>query len=94
MKKGLLERLYWAYSNSEVSAEGSLSDLYEHTRDAKRAEANFSEKLYATDLPHDAKSLLEDIGCSVSDAKEIQGFINGFRLGMKLAEEVYGGGEG
>ncbi len=93
MKKEFLKRLYWACSDWDEGedADGTmLSELYERIEDVKKADRAFSEKLYAAELSSNEKRLLENIGGSVSMAYEMQGFINGFRLGMKLAGELRG----
>jgi len=44
--------------------------------------------VYALNLTVDEKDLLETIGGEFALVYEKQGFINGFRLGMKLAREL------
>lgn len=90
MNNDFLKRLFWACSDESASvADGlNLGELYQRIADTGKATHCFSEALCATGLPGKEKNLLDNISCSVAMAYEQQGFINGFRLGMKLAGEL------
>lgn len=90
MNLDFIKRLYWACTDRDgVVADGTrLFELYEHTGETGRVDRHFSEKLYATGPSDDEKLLLENIDASVAMAYEMQGFLNGFRLGVKLAGEL------
>ncbi|MEL4861601.1 hypothetical protein AAEU42_10180 [Pseudoflavonifractor phocaeensis] len=90
MNKEFLERLYWACADeSNVKADGTkLAEFYERIEEAENVSECFSKKVYALNLTVDEKDLLETIGGEFALVYEKQGFINGFRLGMKLAREL------
>lgn len=90
MNQDFIKRLYWACTDRDgADADGTrLFELYERTEEVKKVDHTFSEKLFATGLSDDEKRLLENIDASVAMAYEMQGFLNGFRLGMKLAGEL------
>lgn len=91
MNRDFIERLYWACSDTEQSMNDgmNLGELYVHTPAVKRADYAFQERL--ADFQQQDPSKAEKLdNCHVAScwAYEQQGFINGFRLGMKLAEEL------
>lgn len=94
MNNDFLIRLYWACSDEEMSFVSGLNlgELYARSEETSNADLLFYEKLSAAGLPKDERVLLEGLSSSACTAYEQQGFINGFRLGMKLAAEVRGEG--
>lgn len=87
MNKEFLERLYWACSFEAEPFEAglNLSEMFEHFPQTNETWYELKEKLKERGLEAD------DIGDELSvfsTAYEKQGFINGFRLGMKLAGEL------
>lgn len=94
MTTDFLKRLYWACaSEAEPFEDGSnLSELYERSDSAKSAFSASSAAIYEKDLTVEEKTELENLSVNVADAYKEQGFINGFRLGMRLAGELQGGG--
>ena len=95
MSTDFLERLYWTCADeSKHMADGlNLGELYEHTAAVKRADHAFAERLANFQQKDNSKAEKLD-NCHIAScwAYEQQGFINGFRLGMKLAEELRGEG--
>lgn len=91
MSTDFLERLYWALTDEEQHQKTGLDlgELYERTPAVKRADCAFKERL-ADFQQQDASKAEKLDNCHVAScwAYEQQGFINGFRLGMKLAEEL------
>lgn len=86
MNRDFIERLYWALTDEEQHQKTGL-DL--RTPAVKRADHAFQEQL--ADLQQQDTSKAEKLdNCHVAScwAYEQQGFINGFRLGMKLAAEL------
>lgn len=92
MTRDFLMRLYWACSAEEASlADGrNLGKLYERTEATGEADCCFDEYLYTTNLTAEEKDALYNLSADAITAYEQQGFINGFRLGMKLAGELGG----
>lgn len=92
MNNDFLSRLYWACTDQEnpLSEGLNLGELYHRTKDTDKVSHYFGEKLYLTSLPTEEKTILDNINGSVAMAYEQQGFINGFRIGMKLAVELWG----
>lgn len=90
MNKEFLERLYWAVADEATHLEDgfNLSELYERDGEARAAASAISTAIGELNLTLREKTLLENLSGSVADAYEKQGFINGFRLGMKLAGEL------
>lgn len=90
MNIDFLTRLYWACTDIEMAGQSDLNlgELYQRTPDADSAEHCFNERLYAAELSTEDKNKLGCLSGSVAMAYEKQGFINGFRLGMKLAREL------
>lgn len=90
MNLDFLSRLYWACTDDESTYDSSLAleTLYERLEDAEKAAHFFTEKLYATNLSNDEKCDLDMLNGTTIMEWERQGFINGFRLGMKLAGEL------
>lgn len=88
MNNDFLKRLYWACSSEEscFEAGSSLCELYERIPDVKRAGKGYRDCLAAIESKEKGK--LDNFVYSLSDVREMQGFINGFRLGMKLAGEL------
>lgn len=91
MSNDFLRRLYWACSSGLTpftEDNCNLSLLYEATQEAHDASERFSKALYAAGLDSRTESSLETLSGEEVVAVECQGFINGFRLGMKLAGEL------
>lgn len=90
MGHDLLKRLFWAYSCQEhySAPRLSLGELYEQIEDTDEASSRFSEALYATNLSVVETDRLDNMHVACFQAYELQGFINGFRLGKKLQEEA------
>lgn len=84
-----LTRLYWAATDEEgYYGDGlNLGELYERTEEEKGYRERFSELLDRLALGQEEDEIMDAYtgGCI---ANEKQGFINGFRLGMKLAQEA------
>lgn len=93
MSTDFLERLYWALTNEEQHQKTGLGlgELYERTLAVKRADYAFKEQLVDFQQQDaDKAEKLDNCHQASCWAYEQQGFINGFRLGMKLAEELRG----
>ncbi len=90
MNTEFLTRLYWACSDQNRHLKDGLNPgkLYERIEDTENADHAFSDSLYATVSEINALSELEDLHINAYIAYEKQGFINGFRLGMLLREEI------
>jgi hypothetical protein len=84
MENEFLKLLYNVCSD----ADSDMGHLYERTDEALTSAHGFSDALYATTLSADEKSALEVLNIEGRLAYELQGFMNGFRLGMKLAREL------
>lgn len=91
MNRDFIERLYWALTDEEQHQKTGLDlgELYERTPAVKRADHAFQEQLADLQQQDTSKAGKLD-NCHVAScwAYEQQGFINGFRLGMKLAAEL------
>lgn len=91
MNRDFIERLYWALTDEEQHQKTGLDlgELYERTPAVKRADHAFQEQL-ADFQQQDASKAEKLDNCHVAScwAYEQQGFINGFRLGMKPAAEL------
>lgn len=97
MNSDFLRRLYWACSSGATMAAGNgcdLSALYELTHGAHEASERFSDALREAKLDRETVDVIEELSGDEVAAYEEQGFINGFRLGMKLAGELRGEAEG
>lgn len=97
MSNDFLRRLYWACSSGVApftEDNCNLSLLYELTQEAHDASERFSAALYGSGLDRETMDAIEDLSGDELAAYECQGFINGFRLGMKLAGELRGEAEG
>lgn len=83
-----LSRLYWAVTAEEnYFGDGmNLGELYERIPEAAAALDAFSKAVGRLGLGEVEDELL-GLYCSGYWANEKQGFINGFKLGMKLAQE-------
>lgn len=93
MSTDFLERLYWAVTDEDqhMKAGLDLGELYERTATAKRADCAFKERLADFQQLDESKAeKLDNCHTASCWAYEQQGFINGFRLGMKLAGELRG----
>ena len=90
MNKEFLERLYWACTDeNDYAADGTkLAELYERIDEASKADKCFDNELNRINISTVDKRALDSIRGSIAMAYEKQGFINGFRLGMKLAGEL------
>lgn len=92
MNRDFIERLYWALTDEEQHQKTGAWTWGSCTSGppaVKRADHAFQEQL--ADLQQQDTSKAEKLdNCHVAScwAYEQQGFINGFRLGMKLAAEL------
>ena len=93
MSNDCLTRLYWVCSNQEFSFDDgrNLGELWEETLGKAESGRAFDDALSATDLcgteeEDEVYSAYIQARCAAEEC----GFINGFRLGMKLAGEVGG----
>ena len=94
MSNDFLRRLYWACSSGLTpftEDNCNLSLLYELTHGAREASGRLSDALREAKLDRETVDVIEELSGDEVAAYEEQGFINGFRLGMKLAGEL---GEG
>lgn len=93
MSKEFLERLFWACNDeTQQYEEGmNLGELYEKSDEVKLGFNYLAKALNELDLGLKEKDKVSNIVYTLTDEFEKQGFINGFRLGMKLAGEL---GEG
>lgn len=84
-----LGRLYWAVTAEEnYFGDGmNLGELYEKTPEEEMARNAFSKALDSLGLREVEDELLS-LYCGGCWENEKQGFINGFKLGMKLAKEA------
>lgn len=83
-----LKRLYRACSPDIAVDPGDLDALFDRLPAANDAHKRFAERLEQTKLPTSEMSGLEDLAAEGCLAYEEQGFINGFRLGFMLAQEL------
>lgn len=83
-----LGRLYWAVTAEEnYFGDGmNLGELYERTSEEEAARDAFQKALDRLGMREVEDELL-NLYCGGCWANEKQGFINGFKLGMKLAQE-------
>lgn len=90
MSKEFLERLYWACADESFHMETGLNlgELYERLSDTNTADHQLSEKLKRLEMDQDTSEALENTITVTLWAYERQGFINGLRLGVKLAQEL------
>lgn len=86
MDMELLKRLYMACSGDPHNEVGlNLCELYQRIEDTETADRDFTEAVQSAKLPFsDAESILEAT-CAANIAYELQGFVNGFRLAMRIA---------
>ncbi len=93
MSKEFLERLFWACSDeTEHYAVGmNLGEFYEKSGEIKHGWDCLAKAVDDLGLGPKDRDKVSSIAYTLTDAFEKQGFINGFRLGMKLAGEL---GEG
>lgn len=94
MELDFLKRLFFACSNEEMSNSDGLNmgELYERNGDAETTYSKFIDKLYTTGLTEKEKEAMGNFCLVAATAYECQGFINGVRIGVKLAREVDMGG--
>lgn len=84
MNNDFLRRLYWECSSGIApftDESRNLSALYERTPEAGEASERLDKALRETNLDKEMVSAIEDLSGDELVAYEIQGFINGFRLG-------------
>lgn len=94
MNNDFLRRLYWECSSGIapfMADSRNLSALYERTPEVSEASGRLSDALREAKLDPETMSTIETLSGEEVVAFECQGFINGFRLGMKLAGEMRGG---
>lgn len=93
MNKEFLSALFASVSAGDCSVpEGGVYDLYEMSPEAEEAGRLFNDALDRSGLRcTPAEDDLYDAYINAINAHEKCGFINGFRLGMKLAGELGGG---
>ena len=92
MSHDFLSRLYWVCADEAAPlASGlNLGELYERTEDAAAANKAFDHYLSSAMLSAESRTELEHLDSLCCIAYEKQGFINGFRLGVKLIAELGG----
>ena len=92
MNNDFLSRLYWACSDTEMHLENGLNlgEMYERTNGAAIAYNQFSTVVNELSISNVEKDMLGSLRYDACVAYEQQGFINGFRLGIKLAMEIGG----
>ena len=88
MNYEFLKRLYRACSPDIAVDPSGLDALFKRLPSANDAHKRFAERLEQTKLPTSELSGLEDLAAEECLAYEEQGFINGFRLGFMLAQEL------
>ena len=88
MKYEFLKRLYRACSPDIAVDPGGLDALFDRLPSANDAHKRFAERLEQAQLPTSEMSGLEDLAAKECLAYEEQGFINGFRIGFMLAQEL------
>lgn len=92
MNNEFLSRLYWACSDEDMHLDDgmNLGEMYERTDSATAAYDQFSTVANELNISNVEKDMLGKLRYEACVAYEQQGFINGFRLGMKLAMEIGG----
>lgn len=86
--KSFLKLLFYAASaeSSHPRADFNINQLYERIQEVKDAWEPVNVRLEGMDAK-EADGLSDDI-CRLLDAFELQGFLNGMRLGLMLRAEV------
>lgn len=91
MDYGFSRRLYWLCSEQPDNGFQNgfnLSELYERIEETSKEDHSFTEVVEGTGLDSGRKRELEYACADVSNAYELQGFINGFRLCWILQGEM------
>lgn len=87
MDTEILKRLYMACSDDgpHYKAGLNLCELYENIPETGNAEDHFLHEVDAAGLPFDTLDKIMAASTEENIAYEMQGFVNGFRLGLRLA---------
>ena len=90
MKTDLLERIFYSAcaENGYPSEERRINQLYERMPQTKALWDPVEDLLEKTHVTSSVLDDFENAVAALADAFEQQGFINGFRLGMMLREEL------
>ena len=86
MDMEFLRRLYMACSEDGGIFEAGLNlcELYQQIDDVEAADRDFTKAVQAANLPFPIKDSIVEAGCAANIAYELQGFVNGFRLAMRI----------
>lgn len=87
MDMEFLKRLYMACSddNAIFKAGMNLCELYQRLDDVEAADRDFTNTLDAAKLPFPVENCIVEASAAENIAYELQGFVNGFRLAMRIA---------
>ena len=91
MKYEFLQRLFVSCSAEGTMPFGdglNLPELYNCIDEARSAEQAFLKIVESSGLEFDKAAKLEFACSTVCDAYEMQGFVNGFRIGMAQAADL------
>lgn len=90
MEKEFLRRVYWTASSegSDPKKGDRLQELYQRIHETYTASEALDKRLGAFGISMDSVS--DDV-FHLAEVHEMQGFINGFRLGMLLSKELQEG---
>lgn len=90
MNREFLKRLYWACTDDgrHQAVGRNLGELYEFDGACDAAFDNFTDYAVKIIPSNDALYELERLAVEIARAYELQGFTNGFRLGMLLTAEL------
>lgn len=85
-----LKRLYWPCTEEcgNYAPGCNLGELYQRTEETAQASAHMNSLLDRLALDKNAVDQLTSLCCEIMNAYEQQGFVNGFRLGAKMAGEL------
>lgn len=87
MDMEFLKRLYMARSddNAIFKAGLNLCELYQQIDDVEVADRDFTKAVKAAKLPFPTADSITEASCAANIAYELQSFVNGFRLAMRIA---------
>ncbi|MCD8086292.1 MAG: hypothetical protein LUF28_08220 [Clostridiales bacterium] len=83
----ILKSIYYLAAD-EVDDLNPLSKFYQRSERADKAYAMLSDQLDKLASSKDENSELNDMLCELSESFAECGFVNGFKYGTKLAQEV------
>lgn len=92
MQKDFLSMLFYNAScdtNSFCRKDRLISNLYKHIPETNELWGVVDERLVALGVEKGSEAVCDELD-ALGEAREKQGFINGFRLGMMLREELLG----